>query len=36
MTSLIPETAVYTAEELARLLEAGEPLQIMDVRAPLA
>lgn len=35
MTSLIPETAVYTAEELAHLLEAGEPLQIMDVRAPL-
>jgi glyoxylase-like metal-dependent hydrolase (beta-lactamase superfamily II) len=32
--SSIPEAALYTAEELARLLEAGAPIQIMDVRAP--
>jgi len=34
MTSLLPDTPEYTAEELARILEAGGPLQIMDVRAP--
>jgi glyoxylase-like metal-dependent hydrolase (beta-lactamase superfamily II)/rhodanese-related sulfurtransferase len=34
MTSLMSEVEVYPAQELARLLEAGEPIQIMDVRAP--
>jgi glyoxylase-like metal-dependent hydrolase (beta-lactamase superfamily II) len=34
MTSTIPDSAQYSAQELARLLEAGEPVQIMDVRAP--
>ncbi|MCJ7629310.1 MAG: MBL fold metallo-hydrolase, partial [Longimicrobiales bacterium] len=34
MTSLLPEAPEYTAEEIARILEAGKPLQVMDVRAP--
>lgn len=34
MTATTPATPTYSAEELARLLEAGEPIQIMDVRAP--
>jgi len=34
MTSLLPDRPEYTAEELARILEAGGPVQIMDVRAP--
>ncbi len=34
MTPLLPDTPEYTAEELARILEADYPVQIMDVRAP--
>jgi glyoxylase-like metal-dependent hydrolase (beta-lactamase superfamily II)/rhodanese-related sulfurtransferase len=34
VSSLLPETPEYTAQELARILEIGEPVQIMDVRAP--
>ncbi len=34
MTATTPATPTYSAEELARLLEVGEPIQIMDVRAP--
>jgi glyoxylase-like metal-dependent hydrolase (beta-lactamase superfamily II) len=31
---LLPDSPQISAGELARILEAGEPLQIMDVRAP--
>jgi len=34
MSNLLPKTPEFTAEELALALEAGEPIQIMDVRAP--
>ncbi len=34
MTSTAPNAPGISALELARLLEAGEPIQIMDVRAP--
>jgi glyoxylase-like metal-dependent hydrolase (beta-lactamase superfamily II) len=34
MTLLIPDSPEYSPIELTRLLEAGEPVQIMDVRAP--
>lgn len=34
MTSSDHEAPLYSAEELARLLDAGEPVQVMDVRAP--
>jgi len=34
MTFRSPDTPEYTGEELALILEAGEPIQVMDVRAP--
>ena len=34
MTSFLPDTAEYSSQELARLLESGEHIQIMDVRTP--
>lgn len=34
MTSLLPDTPEYTSRELARLLESGQPIQLMDVRSP--
>ena len=34
MTTLLPDTPEYSAAEVAQIIEAGHPLQIMDVRAP--
>lgn len=34
MDSIFADVPKYTAADLARILEEGEPLQIMDVRAP--
>jgi glyoxylase-like metal-dependent hydrolase (beta-lactamase superfamily II) len=34
MDSLLPDVPEYTPEALAEILESGEPVQIMDVRAP--
>ena len=34
MDSILANVPTFTAAELARILEEGEPLQIMDVRAP--
>lgn len=31
---LLPDAPEFSARELARILDAGDPLQIMDVRAP--
>jgi glyoxylase-like metal-dependent hydrolase (beta-lactamase superfamily II) len=34
MNSILPQVPEFTSAELAGILESGEPLQIMDVRAP--
>jgi len=31
---LLPNAPEFSAQEVARILDAGDPLQIMDVRAP--